>query len=191
MISFSFHTEVSWHHSRHYSPYPDAPTIEYMTCNTAEMFYTGQVMATPVQWVYGGPKKRLPFVCIIYDWVTVYSLETTDPISLDGCCQDGREKATESQDCTRIPLISASSTCRLEYTVWFISAFTFHSLHAYSASSYYFSIKIKAHTFLCLCKCSYYLFIIFWSIWSWHVYWWPGQCNWPCCHWWKRSESLS
>ncbi|XP_060770559.1 fibulin-1 isoform X5 [Neoarius graeffei] len=43
----------------------------------------------------------------------ICSQETTDPISLDGCCQDGREKATESQDCTRIPLISASSTCRI------------------------------------------------------------------------------
>ncbi|XP_046716098.1 fibulin-1 isoform X2 [Silurus meridionalis] len=41
------------------------------------------------------------------------SQETTDPISLDDCCKDGREKATESQDCTRIPLISESTTCRI------------------------------------------------------------------------------
>ncbi|XP_060742683.1 fibulin-1 isoform X1 [Tachysurus vachellii] len=43
----------------------------------------------------------------------IRSQETTDPISLDDCCKDGREKATESQDCTRIPLISESTTCRI------------------------------------------------------------------------------
>ncbi|KAK3558820.1 hypothetical protein QTP86_028744 [Hemibagrus guttatus] len=43
----------------------------------------------------------------------IRSQETTDPISLDDCCKDGREKATESQDCTRIPLISESATCRI------------------------------------------------------------------------------
>ncbi|MCJ8736093.1 hypothetical protein PDJAM_G00254990 [Pangasius djambal] len=43
----------------------------------------------------------------------IRSQETTDPISLDDCCKDGRVKATESQDCTRIPLISESTTCRI------------------------------------------------------------------------------
>ncbi|XP_053497769.1 fibulin-1 isoform X3 [Ictalurus furcatus] len=43
----------------------------------------------------------------------IRSQETADPISLDDCCKDGREKATESQDCTRILLISESTTCRI------------------------------------------------------------------------------
>ncbi|TSK13428.1 Fibulin-1 [Bagarius yarrelli] len=43
----------------------------------------------------------------------VRSQDTTDSISLNDCCRDGKEKATESQDCTRIPLISESTSCRI------------------------------------------------------------------------------
>ncbi|KAL6474506.1 hypothetical protein MHYP_G00180670 [Metynnis hypsauchen] len=43
----------------------------------------------------------------------VHSQETTDPISLDDCCKDGKEKGLEFQDCTRLPLISESTTCRI------------------------------------------------------------------------------
>ncbi|XP_049330394.1 fibulin-1 isoform X2 [Astyanax mexicanus] len=43
----------------------------------------------------------------------VHSQETTDPISLDDCCKDGKEKGLQSQDCTRLPLISESTTCRI------------------------------------------------------------------------------
>uniref|UniRef100_A0A8C1QCN8 Fibulin-1 n=1 Tax=Cyprinus carpio TaxID=7962 RepID=A0A8C1QCN8_CYPCA len=39
--------------------------------------------------------------------------ETTDPISLDDCCKDGKERGQESQDCTSLPLISESTTCRI------------------------------------------------------------------------------
>uniref|UniRef100_A0A3B4D1V6 Fibulin-1 n=1 Tax=Pygocentrus nattereri TaxID=42514 RepID=A0A3B4D1V6_PYGNA len=35
------------------------------------------------------------------------------PISLDDCCKDGKEKGLEFQDCTRLPLISESTTCRI------------------------------------------------------------------------------
>uniref|UniRef100_A0A8C2KUR0 Fibulin 1 n=1 Tax=Cyprinus carpio TaxID=7962 RepID=A0A8C2KUR0_CYPCA len=38
---------------------------------------------------------------------------TTDPISLDDCCKDGKERGQESQDCTSLPLISESTTCRI------------------------------------------------------------------------------
>ncbi|XP_062859232.1 fibulin-1 [Trichomycterus rosablanca] len=44
---------------------------------------------------------------------TIRGQETRDPISLDECCKDGKEKGLESQDCTRIPLISESTTCRI------------------------------------------------------------------------------
>lgn len=47
----------------------------------------------------------------------VFPTETTDPVSLEDCCRDGKEKGLDSQDCTRIPLISASTTCRLGWTV--------------------------------------------------------------------------
>ncbi|XP_065133436.1 fibulin-1 isoform X1 [Paramisgurnus dabryanus] len=39
--------------------------------------------------------------------------ETTDPISLDDCCKDGKDRGQESQDCTSLPLISESITCRI------------------------------------------------------------------------------
>ncbi|XP_051740280.1 fibulin-1 isoform X3 [Ctenopharyngodon idella] len=39
--------------------------------------------------------------------------ETTDPISLDDCCKDGKDRGQESQDCTSLPLISESTTCRI------------------------------------------------------------------------------
>ncbi|XP_056595280.1 fibulin-1 isoform X2 [Triplophysa dalaica] len=39
--------------------------------------------------------------------------ETTDPISLDDCCKDGKERGQESQDCSSLPLISESTTCRI------------------------------------------------------------------------------
>ncbi|XP_063052733.1 fibulin-1 isoform X2 [Engraulis encrasicolus] len=39
--------------------------------------------------------------------------EARDPISMDDCCKDGRERALDSQDCTALPLISESSTCRI------------------------------------------------------------------------------
>ncbi|XP_072528351.1 fibulin-1 isoform X2 [Salminus brasiliensis] len=43
----------------------------------------------------------------------VHSQETTDPITLNDCCKDGKEKGLEFQDCTQLPLISESTTCRI------------------------------------------------------------------------------
>nr|O42182.1 RecName: Full=Fibulin-1; Short=FIBL-1; Flags: Precursor [Danio rerio]AAB80944.1 fibulin-1 D [Danio rerio] len=39
--------------------------------------------------------------------------ETTDTISLDNCCEDGKKRGLESQDCSSLPLISESTTCRV------------------------------------------------------------------------------
>ncbi|XP_067236060.1 fibulin-1 isoform X3 [Chanodichthys erythropterus] len=39
--------------------------------------------------------------------------ETTEPVSLDHCCKDGKDRGQESQDCTSLPLISGSITCRI------------------------------------------------------------------------------
>ncbi|KAM9496934.1 fibulin-1 isoform 2-T2 [Clarias gariepinus] len=41
------------------------------------------------------------------------SQETKDPISLEDCCKDGKEKAETLKDCSIIPLISESATCRI------------------------------------------------------------------------------
>uniref|UniRef100_A0A672NYB0 Fibulin-1 n=1 Tax=Sinocyclocheilus grahami TaxID=75366 RepID=A0A672NYB0_SINGR len=47
-------------------------------------------------------------------YLTLFYLTlTTDPISLDNCCKDGKERGQESQDCTSLPLISDSTTCRI------------------------------------------------------------------------------
>ncbi|KAG1938364.1 fibulin-1 isoform X3 [Pimephales promelas] len=40
-------------------------------------------------------------------------LRGQDPISLDDCCKDGKDRGQESQDCTSLPLISESTTCRI------------------------------------------------------------------------------
>lgn len=62
------------------------------------------------------------FMCLSCDWSfsaleasrlsCFYFPETTDPISLDDCCKDGKERGQESQDCSSLPLISESTTCR-------------------------------------------------------------------------------
>ncbi|XP_067292424.1 fibulin-1 isoform X2 [Pseudorasbora parva] len=39
--------------------------------------------------------------------------EPTDPISLDDCCKNGKDRGQETQDCTGMPLISGSPTCRI------------------------------------------------------------------------------
>ncbi|XP_077065877.1 fibulin-1 isoform X3 [Siphateles boraxobius] len=40
-------------------------------------------------------------------------LRGQDPVSLDACCKDGKDRGQESQDCTSLPLISESTTCRI------------------------------------------------------------------------------
>uniref|UniRef100_A0A8C7H879 Fibulin-1 n=1 Tax=Oncorhynchus kisutch TaxID=8019 RepID=A0A8C7H879_ONCKI len=37
----------------------------------------------------------------------------SQPISIDECCKDGRVRGIDNQDCTAIPLISESTTCRI------------------------------------------------------------------------------
>ncbi|XP_041965220.1 fibulin-1 isoform X1 [Alosa sapidissima] len=39
--------------------------------------------------------------------------ESRDPISMEDCCKDGRDRGQESQDCSSLPLISESTTCRI------------------------------------------------------------------------------
>ncbi|KAL2093891.1 hypothetical protein ACEWY4_011203 [Coilia grayii] len=39
--------------------------------------------------------------------------ERQDPISMDDCCKDGRDRAMDNQDCSALPLISESTTCRI------------------------------------------------------------------------------
>ncbi|XP_048013881.1 fibulin-1 isoform X4 [Megalobrama amblycephala] len=39
--------------------------------------------------------------------------ETTDPISLDDCCKNGKDRGQEFQDCTGLKLLSGSITCRI------------------------------------------------------------------------------
>ncbi|XP_030627474.1 fibulin-1 isoform X2 [Chanos chanos] len=39
--------------------------------------------------------------------------ESKDSIMMEDCCMDGRQRGMENQDCTVLPLISASTTCRI------------------------------------------------------------------------------
>uniref|UniRef100_A0A673G9M1 Fibulin-1 n=1 Tax=Sinocyclocheilus rhinocerous TaxID=307959 RepID=A0A673G9M1_9TELE len=54
-----------------------------------------------------------PLICLSVCVGIVWFGFTTDPISLDDCCKDGKERGQESQDCTSLPLISESTTCRI------------------------------------------------------------------------------
>ncbi|XP_028815020.1 fibulin-1 isoform X3 [Denticeps clupeoides] len=57
-----------------------------------------------------------PWVVVVVLFSFYYVLhgqESRDPVSLENCCKDGRERGQDNQDCTGLPLISASTTCRI------------------------------------------------------------------------------
>ncbi|XP_051978849.1 fibulin-1-like isoform X3 [Xyrauchen texanus] len=55
-----------------------------------------------------------PFCIVLFSLCGVLQAqEANDSISLDDCCKDGKERGQEPQDCTSLPLISESTTCRI------------------------------------------------------------------------------
>ncbi|XDV53525.1 hypothetical protein PO909_022003 [Leuciscus waleckii] len=52
-------------------------------------------------------------LCVIVLLSLCGLLRGQDPVSLDDCCKDGKDKGQASQDCTSLPLISGSTTCRI------------------------------------------------------------------------------
>ncbi|XP_051545941.1 fibulin-1-like isoform X2 [Myxocyprinus asiaticus] len=55
-----------------------------------------------------------PFFIMLFSLCGVLQAQETKAlISLDNCCKDGKQRGLESQDCTSLPLISESTTCRI------------------------------------------------------------------------------
>ncbi|XP_051975544.1 fibulin-1-like isoform X2 [Xyrauchen texanus] len=55
-----------------------------------------------------------PFFIVLFSLCGVLQAQEAKPlISLDDCCKDGKQRGQESQDCTSLPLISESTTCRI------------------------------------------------------------------------------
>ncbi|XP_076127650.1 fibulin-1 isoform X3 [Alosa pseudoharengus] len=55
-----------------------------------------------------------PLIFILFSIYGVLNgQESRDPISMEDCCKDGRDRGQESQDCSSLPLISESTTCRI------------------------------------------------------------------------------
>ncbi|XP_029613916.1 fibulin-1 isoform X2 [Salmo trutta] len=54
-----------------------------------------------------------PGIVILFSLFGVLNGQGGKQISMDECCKDGRARGIDNQDCTAIPLISESTTCRI------------------------------------------------------------------------------
>uniref|UniRef100_A0A6Q2XYH5 Fibulin-1 n=1 Tax=Esox lucius TaxID=8010 RepID=A0A6Q2XYH5_ESOLU len=54
-----------------------------------------------------------PGIVILFSLFGVLSANVGKQISIEQCCKDGQDRGTDNQDCTSIPLISESTTCRI------------------------------------------------------------------------------
>uniref|UniRef100_A0A8C7R8S3 Fibulin-1 n=1 Tax=Oncorhynchus mykiss TaxID=8022 RepID=A0A8C7R8S3_ONCMY len=54
-----------------------------------------------------------PGIVILFSLFGVLNGQGGKQISIDECCKDGRVRGIDNQDCTAIPLISESTTCRI------------------------------------------------------------------------------
>ncbi|KAL0968016.1 hypothetical protein UPYG_G00261110 [Umbra pygmaea] len=54
-----------------------------------------------------------PRIVIIFSLFGVLNGQGGKQISIEECCKDGRDRGIDNQDCTSIPLISESTTCRI------------------------------------------------------------------------------
>ncbi|KAJ8411170.1 hypothetical protein AAFF_G00171760 [Aldrovandia affinis] len=52
-------------------------------------------------------------IVIIFSLYSVLNGQPVEQMSVEQCCKDGREWGVQKQDCTSLPLISASTTCRI------------------------------------------------------------------------------
>ncbi|KAG5845165.1 hypothetical protein ANANG_G00135940 [Anguilla anguilla] len=54
-----------------------------------------------------------PSIVIIFALCGFLSGQPIEPISVEDCCKDGKDRGLQRQDCTALPLISESTTCRI------------------------------------------------------------------------------
>ncbi|XP_061108001.1 fibulin-1 isoform X2 [Conger conger] len=54
-----------------------------------------------------------PSVVIIFALCGFLNAQPMEPVSVEDCCKDGRERGQQRRDCTALPLISESPTCRI------------------------------------------------------------------------------
>ncbi|XP_068168640.1 fibulin-1 isoform X1 [Antennarius striatus] len=54
-----------------------------------------------------------PCVALLGSLLGVLLVQGAEQISIEECCKDGQKRASDNEDCTSLPLISESSTCRM------------------------------------------------------------------------------
>uniref|UniRef100_A0A8C7CSZ2 Fibulin-1 n=1 Tax=Oncorhynchus kisutch TaxID=8019 RepID=A0A8C7CSZ2_ONCKI len=54
-----------------------------------------------------------PGIVILFSLFGVLNGQGGNQMSIDECCKDGRDRGIDNQDCTALPLISESTTCRI------------------------------------------------------------------------------